>query len=357
MQCSSMGFRYDCVSNEMSFHIVHKQDSKEKDYASLQTCRSFHANRISHDSMFSTSSWSCAILTFLSDSRKNNLCAIQISLLCKQLHFRSTSLIYILSQTLCRSDNESSVEPHNNLRSLNKNHKTDVLLHSSDNGTTSGEGFESSNVEDEVDDKSPVLSEVHSEDDMKVPVWHDPEAIARERINYNGEIFRIILDITLGIVAGFYLFSHSSSTDIPVTYLRLVMSTLQQSMDSNIEWLMGVPVGMKLNQPLTRQLGRLVLSVLRVWARVMEILVKSYVVLRCLFCNDAYTLTTQIRFQFDRPHLVDRNVRSRFHRNAFTAHRSDLFVHGTHIYNVSIFLSRSKFSASHAIFALETLSR
>ena len=97
---------------------------------------------------------------------KNNLCAIQISLLCKQLHFRSTSLIYILSQTLCRSDNESSVRPHNNLRSLNKNHKTDVLLHSSDNGTTSGEGFESSNVEDEVDDKSPVLSEVHSEDDM-----------------------------------------------------------------------------------------------------------------------------------------------------------------------------------------------
>lgn len=154
-----------------------------------------------------------------------------------------------------------------------------MLLHSSDNGTTSGEGFESSNVEDEVDDKSPVLSEVHSEDDMKVPVWHDPEAIARERINYNGEIFRIILDITLGIVAGFYLFSHSSSSDIPVTYLRLVMSTLQQSMDSNIEWLMGVPVGMKLNQPLTRQLGRLVLSVLRVWARVMEILVKSYVVL------------------------------------------------------------------------------
>ena len=210
---------------------------------------------------------------------KNNLCAIQISLLCKQLHFRSTSLIYILSQTLCRSDNESSVRPHNNLRNSNKNHKTDVLLHSSDNGTTSGEGFESSNVEDEVDDKSPLVGEFHTKDDIQVPVWHDLEAIARERINYNGEIFRIILDITLGIVAGFYLFSHSSSTDIPVTYLRLVMSTLQQSMDSNIEWLMGVPVGMKLNQPLTRQLGRLVLSVLRVWARVMEILVKSYVVL------------------------------------------------------------------------------
>ena len=103
-----------------------------------------------------------------------------------------------------------------------------MLLHSSDNGTTSGEGFESSNVEDEVDDKSPLVGEFHTKDDIQVPVWHDPEAIARERINYNGEIFRIILDITLGIVAGFYLFSHSSSTDIPVTYLRLVMSTLQQ---------------------------------------------------------------------------------------------------------------------------------
>ena len=233
---------------------------------------------------------------------KYNLCAMQISLFCKQLHFRSTSLIYILSETLCRCNDSSLSSRSYNLRSSSEKNQNsrDVFLSSdSEKEATNGERFKSSNVEEEKlnisskSSSSSSISSVHTssqcessmsnhEENEMIPVWQDPEAIARERINYNGEIFRIIMDIILGIVAGFYVFSHSSSTDIPLTYVRLVMSTLQQSMDSNIEWLMGVPVGMKLNQPLTRQLGRLVLSVLRVWAHVMELLVKSYVTIRRL---------------------------------------------------------------------------
>ena len=233
----------------------------------------------------------------------SGLCLMQISILCKQLHFRSTSIVYILSQTLCQSSLDSK-----NFSSQETSSKRVVeKVASFENGTTSGDGFDSSNIDDDdVVNSTTVLlsSNVENNSNMntmkKMPMWQDPEAAARERINFNGEIFRIILDITLGIVAGFYLFSNSSSTDIPLTYLRLAMSTLNTIMDSNIEWLMGVPVGMKLNQPLTRQLGRLVLSVLRVWAHVMELVVKSYVLYFFFFQppTNAVCFSTSIHFFF-----------------------------------------------------------
>lgn len=106
--------------------------------------------------------------------------------------------------------------------------------------------------------------------------WRDPEIEACERINFYGEVVRIAIDVLCGFLIGFYLHCNCSHEDMPLTFLRAWMDLLSTNLEDNIEWLMGVPVGMKLNQPLTRQLGLVVLSGAKTWAYVMSVCVSEY---------------------------------------------------------------------------------
>jgi hypothetical protein len=93
-----------------------------------------------------------------------------------------------------------------------------------------------------------------------------PDARVRRHVAVYSTLCVLVLDIALGVFIGGFGMLHSSRSDVILTQLHDLAEILHMDVLTTwTVWLMGVPIGLKLNSGLASFLGAFVLTVLKLW--------------------------------------------------------------------------------------------